>query len=131
MKNKKVIGITTGVIILIGALLVIAGLIYRNHLLHEYNINKTQVVSKLRISNGFITEKDGIYTYTVSVANPTKRDIKLKYLVFTFYNKDNEKMVKVIGYADEVIRSNEAISVSGAVDRNIKKANRVEIEVVK
>ena len=131
MKNKKVIiiGAIAALAIIIG--LIIFGIIYRYKLLHENNIGKTQVVGKLKISDGFIINDDGIYTYTVNVTNPTKKSIKVDYLLFTFYDKDNEKMTKLLGPVDRTIKSDETIQVSSSVDRDLTKANRVKIEVKK
>ena len=129
--NKK------GLIIIIISVLVIVigitafGLIYRYKLLHDNNISKTQVVSKLKISDGHIINDDGIYTYTVRVTNPTKKSVKVDSMLFTFYDKKNKKIAKLMGPVYATIKKDETIVVQASVDTSLKNANRVEIEVKK
>ncbi len=131
MSNKKVT-----IALIVAAVLVIAGIVtlgivIRYKLLHTNNINKTQVVGKLRISDGVIIKDEGLYTYSVNVKNPTKKTIKAKSLLFTFYDKDNKKVTTLLGYVNSEIEPDHSMTVMASTDVNLKKANRVKIELKK
>jgi len=131
MANKKPIGIAILVLLFIIGATTLA-LILRYRLLHENNLAKTQVVGKFTVSGGQITEKDGFYTYTVILKNPSKRTLNVDGLVFTFYDKDNKRMTMLYGYVEGGhLKSNESVVVMSSTDTDLTNANRVKIDLKK
>ena len=131
MSNKKVlIGIIIAALIVVAGI-VTFGIVCRYKLLHSNNISKTQVVGKLKVSDGNIINDDGLYTYSVNVKNPTKKTISAKSLKFTFYDKDNKKLTILLGYINSEIEPDHSMTVMASTDVNLKKANRVKIELKK
>lgn len=95
------------------------------------NINELQVVDKLEFANGNIIIDNDLYNYSVTVTNPGKKPVILENIMFIFYDIEGKEIVKTIGYIGERVEPGEVKLASVSVDVDIKKANRVEIDVIK
>ncbi len=131
MDKKKVMMIIISILVIILIIAVSYNIIKRRPKPSLYNINKEQVVDGIKVTDGMIIQENGLYTYTVNVTNIKEELNYVDHLSFTFYDKDNNKIINLSGYIGRELKPNETIPASASVDKNIKDANRVEIEVKK
>ena len=125
MDKKRIMMVIISILVIILIIAVAYNIIKRRPKPSLYNINKEQVI------DGIIIQENGLYTYTVNVTNIKDELNYVDHLSFTFYDKDNNKIINLSGYIGRELKPNETIPASASVDKNIKDANRVEIEVKK
>ena len=131
MSNKKTVFLVFGLFIVAFIGITIFGLIFRYKLLHTNNLSKTQVVAKLKITDGKISKDNGLYVYSVNVDNPTKKPIYVESFKFVFYDKNNKKAATLFATVDSEIKPNHSLLVMAHTDYDLKNANRVEIKINK
>ena len=136
MDKKKLIMLISIIPLLILVLILVNNISYsvndnKNDSTNTQSIKNEQVVEGLKISDNLIIQDKKLYTYTTNVTNTTTETKKVEQLLFTFYDKDNKKIVTLYGYIGREIEPNETVSVSASVDKDITKSEKLEIELMK
>ena len=136
MDKKKLIMLISIIPLLILVLILVNNISYsvndnKNDSTNTQSIKNEQVVEGLKISDNLIIQDKKLYTYTTNVTNTTTETKKVEQLLFTFYDKENKKIVTLYGYIGREIEPNETVSVSASVDKDITKSEKLEIELMK
>ena len=136
MDKKKLIMLISIIPLLILVLILVNNISYsvndnKNDSTNTQSIKNEQVVEGLKISDNLIIQDKKLYTYTTNVTNTTTETKKVDQLLFTFYDKENKKIVTLYGYIGREIEPNETVSVSASVDKDITKSEKLEIELMK
>lgn len=136
MDKKKLIMLISIIPLLIIVLILVNNISYsvndnKNDSTNTQSIKNEQVVEGLKISDNLIIQDKKLYTYTTNVTNTTTETKKVEQLLFTFYDKENKKIVTLYGYIGREIEPNETVSVSASVDKDITKSEKLEIELMK
>ena len=116
MDKKKLIMLISIIPLLILVLILVNNISYsvndnKNDSTNTQSIKNEQVVEGLKISDNLIIQDKKLYTYTTNVTNTTTETKKVDQLLFTFYDKENKKIVTLYGYIGREIEQNETVSV--------------------
>ena len=136
MDKKKLIMLISIIPLLILVLIIVNNISYsvndnKNDSTNTQSIKNEQVVEGLKISDNLIIQDKKLYTYTTNVTNTTTETKKVEQLLFTFYDKDNKKIVTLYGYIGREIEPNETVFVSASVDKDNTESEKLEIELMK
>lgn len=96
----------------------------------EKNFISSEIkVDGLNFKNGSVVKNGDLYTYSVEVENNNKKDYKMNYFVFDFYDKNDNKIASSIGYASNVIKKGQKVKINSNVDIDITDAKKITITI--
>lgn len=135
MEKIKKIFTKRNIIIILGiicAILIslIACKIFTKNVEPEKNLISSEIkIDGLNFKNGSVVKNGDLYTYSVEVENSNKKDYKMKYFVFNFYDKNDNEIASSIGYASNVIKKGQKVKINSNVDIDITDAKKITITI--
>lgn len=130
LDRKKILAIVAFVILI---LIIILFVIFKtkndetklNSIYNEIKLNN------LVFKNASIIENNGLYTYTVDIYNNSKKDYKMQYFIFEFYDDKDKIIATMVGYSNENIKANKKVTVNSTIDKDISKSKKIKIKIEK
>ena len=104
--------------------------IFKKNIEPEKNLISSEIkIEGLNFKNGTVVKNGDLYTYSVEVENSNKKDYKMKYFVFDFYYKNDNKIASSIRYASNVIKKGQKVKRNSNVDIDLTGAKKITITI--
>ncbi|MDD3241952.1 MAG: hypothetical protein PHQ64_04210 [Bacilli bacterium] len=133
MKNKIIVSIFIILFVTTGCAKANKEEVIKNKLKYNTseNIIKEQQIGDIKISNISLTYKDNNSTFKSTITNITQEAIYLNEIHIIVKDKNNNEIVKLIGFIGKNLESNkkEVIVTSTSID--LSNANSVEYILIK
>ena len=91
---------------------------------------KDRVVGVLELTNTSLIFKDDNSTLTTTVTNKTENDVVVDIFNIIFYDKDDNEVVRTIGYVGGVVPAGKSREIINNVNQDLSHVTRVEYEIV-
>lgn len=92
-------------------------------------IIKEETLNGLKFNNVVLIKKDGMFTLTMDVTNPSKEEIDLEQVNIELKNKADQSIITLLGYIGEPMKAGEVRTVTASTSADLSTVTTKNITV--